>query len=383
MRRPVPPWMSDDLAMLRDAADSLIARDLAPHRERWDEQGVVDRSAFQVLGQAGMLCSGIPEAYGGAGGDHGHEVVVLEALNRAGLGAGLGAGVSVHGMIVAHYILTYGTEEQKRRWLPPMASGEKIGAIAMTEPGTGSDLQAIRTAAYPDGHGYLINGSKTFISNGQNADLIIVVARTRPEDGGKGLSLVMVEADQAEGFRRGRNLAKVGMKAQDTSELFFEDVRVPADNLLGGEEGRGFKQLMVQLAWERLQLAIAAVVNMEEAVRMTTAYVKERQAFGQRLFDFQNTQLAESATVATVARTFVDQLIVQLLAGELDAETAAMAKWWTTEQQCEVVDACLQLHGGYGYMTEYPIARLYADVRVSRIYGGATEIMKSVVARSL
>lgn len=379
------PWTTDELALLREMAARFLTKEMAPHRERWDTDGIVDRSAWRKMGDAGLLCVGIPDVYGGGGGSHAHEIVIAEELARAGLGGGLGTGVNVHCGIVAHYILAYGSEEQKQRWLPPMARGEAIGAVAMTEPGTGSDLQAIRTTAKRDGDTYVINGSKTFISNGQNADVVIVVARTGPAAGAKGISLIVVEAEGAAGFRRGRNLHKIGMAAQDTSELFFDDVRVPAANLLGAEPGHGFAQLMTQLAWERMQMAVNSAVNMEEAVRLTTGYVRERKAFGKPLFDFQNTQfkLAECATIATVARSFVDDLIVRLLAGELDAQTAAMAKLWTSEQQCHVIDECLQLFGGYGYMTEYPIARLYADARVGRIFAGTSEIMKTIIARAL
>lgn len=377
--------MTEELTILREGVAKFVAAEFAPRRERWEHDGLVDRDSWRAAGEMGLLCASIPEEYGGGGGSYAHDLVIQEEFARAGLGSGFGVGIGIHGCIVAHYILTYGTEEQKARWLPAMARGERIGAIAMTEPGTGSDLQAVRTTAVRAGNGYRVSGAKTFISNGQTADLVLTVAKTDPAAGAKGISLVMVETDQAEGFRRGRNLEKIGMKAQDTSELFFDDVFVPAGNVLGGAEGQGFKQLMVQLAWERLQIAVTATVNMEEAVATTLAYVEERRAFGQPLFAFQNTQfkLAECATTATVARTFVDQLIVRLLDGTLDADTAAMAKWWTTDQQCRVVDECLQLHGGYGYMTEYPIARLYADARVSRIYGGATEIMKGIIARAL
>ena len=382
------PWMNEELSLLRDAASRFFAQEMAPQRERWEADGIVDRASWRKMGEAGLLCASIPEAYGGAGGTYAHDIVILEELARAGLAGGLGGGVTVHSGIVAHYILSYGTEEQRLRWLPGLASGEKVGAIAMTEPGTGSDLQAIRTTAKRDGDHFLVDGAKTFISNGQNADYIIVVARTGTEAGAKSMSLIVVEADdagQAQGFSRGRNLHKIGMSAQDTSELFFDGVRVPAGNLLGEVEGQGFTQLMVQLAWERLQLAITAAVSIEEAVRMTTAYTKERKAFGKSLFEFQNTQfkLAECATIATVARTFIDQMIVRLLDGELDAATAAMAKLWTSEQQCQVIDECLQLFGGYGYMIEYPIARLYVDVRIGRIFGGTSEIMKTIIARSL
>lgn len=379
------PWMTQELTLLRDMARRFITKEMAPQRERWDEDGIVDRAAWRKMGEAGLLCASISENYGGGGGTYAHEIVIAEELARAGLAGGLGVGISVHSGIVAHYILAYGSEEQKQRWLPPMARGEKIGAVAMTEPGTGSDLQAVRTTARRDGDHYVIDGSKTFISNGQNADIIVVVAKTDPASKAKGISLIIVEPDEVDGFRRGRNLHKIGMAAQDTSELFFDGVRVPVGNLLGADEGHGFVHLMVQLAWERMQMAVNSAVNMEEAVRLTTEYARERNMFGQSLFDFQNTQfkLAECATIATVARSFVDDLIGRLLAGELDPQAAAMAKLWTSEQQCIVIDECLQLFGGYGYMTEYPIARLYADARVGRIFAGTSEIMKTIIARAL
>jgi len=296
--------------------------------------------------------------------------------------------IAVHSLICAPYILNYGTEAQRHRWLPRMASGEAVCAIAMTEPGTGSDLQAVRTTARRDGDGYCLSGQKTFISNGQHADLVIVVARTGKgtgEEGAKGISLVMVEAAESPGFRRGRNLEKLGQKAADTSELFFDDVFVPAENLIGGEEGQGFYQLMQQLPRERLSVGIMAAAAMDRAIALTVAYVKERRALGKRIADFQNTQfrLAECKTEAHIARVFVDHCVERLIAGNLDAETASMVKWWTSEKQCEIVDACLQLHGGYGYMWEYPITRMYADARVQKIYAGSNEIMKVLIARGL
>jgi acyl-CoA dehydrogenase len=379
------PWMTEELGIVRDQARRFFAREFVPHRERWDDEGVVDRDAWRKAGAAGLLCASIPEAYGGGGGTRAHDIVIAEEIDRAGLAGGFGAGNGVHSTIVAHYILTYGSEEQKQRWLPGMASGELIGAVAMTEPGTGSDLKAVRTAARSDGGDYVISGQKTFITNGQNADLIIVVAKTDPQAGSRGVSLICIEAKEADGFRRGRNLKKIGMHAQDTSELFFDDVRVPKANLLGQVEGEGFKQLMVQLAWERLSCSFGAVHAMENAIRLTAEYVKERKAFGEPLISFQNTQfkLAEAKTHAVIGRTFVDELMVRLLAGTLDPTTAAMAKWWTTDMQGRVVDECLQLFGGYGYMTEYPIARMYTDARVQRIYAGTNEVMKMLIARTL
>ena len=379
------PWIDDELAMLGDHVARFIEREFTPHAQRWRREHQVDRAAWIKAAEAGLLCASIPEAYGGGGGTLAHEAVINQELARAGLAGGFGVGNSVSSAIVAHYILAYGTEAQKQRWLPAMARGARIGAIAMTEPDAGSDLQALRTTAKPVDGGWRLNGQKTFISNGQTADLIVVVARTGDEPGAKGLSLLVVETEQAEGFRRGRNLEKLGMHAQDTSELFFDDVFVPAANLIGEAPGRGFLQLVHQLAWERMVIALTATVNMERAVDLTVAYARERTIFGKPLMGFQNTEfvLAEAKTQATVARTFVNALMVRLLAGELDAATAAMAKLWTTETQCRVIDACQQLFGGYGYMAEYPIAELYADARVSRIYGGASEVMKLIIARTL
>jgi acyl-CoA dehydrogenase len=379
------PWMTEELSILREQVRRFLERELVPHRERWEKEGVVDRATWKKAGAAGLLCASIPEAYGGGGGTRAHDVVISEEIGRLGLGGGFGAGNGVHSNIVAHYLLAYGTEEQKQRWLPGMASGDLIGAIAMTEPGTGSDLQSVRTTAKRDGADYIVNGQKTFITNGQNANLVFVVAKTDMAAAAKGVSIVVVETAKSAGFRRGRNLEKIGMHAQDTSELFFDDVRAPVENLLGGVEGQGFKQLMVQLAWERLSCAFGAVVAMERAVEFTVDYVKERKAFGQPIMGFQNTQfkLAEAKTQAVIARTFVDELMVRLLAGSLDPVTAAMAKWWTTDAQCKVIDECLQFFGGYGYMTEYPIARMYADARVQKIYAGTNEVMKMLIARTL
>jgi len=384
MSRSRSPWIDDELALLQDHVARFVAREFVPHAERWRQDRQVDRAAWLKAGEAGLLCASIPEAYGGGGGTLAHEAVIHQELTRAGLGGGFGAGNSVSSAIVAHYILTYGTEDQKQRWLPRMARGELIGAIAMTEPDAGSDLQAVRTTARPVEGGYRLSGQKTFISNGQTADLIVVVARTGDAHGAKGLSLVVVEA-AAKGFRRGRKLEKLGMHAQDTSELFFDEVFVPARNLIGETPGLGFAQLMHQLAWERMIIALDATVNMERAVQLTVDYVRGRKIFGKPLIEFQNTEfvLAEAKTEATVARTLVDALMVRLLAGDLDGPTAAMAKLWTTETQCRVIDACQQLFGGYGYMAEYPIAQLYADARVSRVYGGASEVMKLIIARTL
>ncbi len=376
------PWMNDELQMLSDAATRFFEKEFIAELPRWNEQGMVDRDAWLKAGAAGLLCTEMPTEYGGGGGDYRHETVIMEAQNRLSLG---GWGNQVHSTIVAPYILHYGSEEQKQRWLPKMASGELIGAIAMTEPDTGSDLQAVKTTALLDGNEYVINGSKTYITNGQTANLIIVVAKTDPKLGAKGISLLVVETDAVEGFERGRNLDKVGLPAADTSELFFNDVRVPAANLLGPEAGRGFGMLMEQLPQERLNIAQAAVVAMERAIEVTLDFVKQRKAFGQTVFDFQNTQfkLAECRTKALVARTFVDNCVLWHLEGKLDATVASMAKYWCTDTQGEIVDECVQLHGGAGYMSEYPIAGMYADARVQRIYGGTNEIMKVLISRSL
>jgi acyl-CoA dehydrogenase len=375
------PWLNDELRMLQDAAKKFFATEFEPHNERWIKQGVVDRDAWRKAGEAGLLCAEIPTEYGGGGGSYLHETVVAEEQLRAGLS---GWGNQVHSQIVAPYIYHYGNEEQRQRWLPHMASGEMVGAIAMTEPDTGSDLQSVRATAIKDGDHYVINGAKTYISNGQNCDLVVVVAKTDPTLGAKGISLVVVETDNP-GFKRGRNLAKLGQSAADTSEMFFEDCRVPQANLLGDEEGKGFVQLMQQLPQERLNIAQAAVVEMERALVTTLDFVRQRKAFGQRVLDFQNTKfkLAECKTEALIARTFVDQCLLKHIDGQLDAVTASMAKYWCTQKQCDIVDECLQLHGGAGYMDEYPISRMYRDARVQKIYGGTNEIMKELISRSL
>ena len=349
---------------------------------KWREAGVVERAMWNEAAEAGLLCLSMPEEFGGAGGDYRHEVVLMEQLGLKGVD---GFGISLHNAIVAPYIKHYGSEEQKQRWLPRLASGELVGAIAMSEPGAGSDLQGVKTTAKKDGNHYRINGQKTFITNGQTANLIIVVAKTDPSLGAKGTSLIVVETEDAPGFERGRNLDKVGQDAQDTSELFFNDVRVPTSNLIGAEEGRGFIQLMEQLPQERLNIAVQGMATIERALEVTIAYVKERKAFGQRLIDFQNTQfkLAECKTEATVARTFVDRLIELHLEKKLDAATASMAKYWVSDLENKIVDECLQLFGGYGFMNEYPIGRMYRDSRVQRIYGGSNEIMKVLIARTL
>lgn len=376
------PWMTEELDTFRDPFRKFLAAELAPRAAEWRRDRMVDRAAWQALGQMGALLPSIPEEYGGQGRTFAYDAAVLEDLER--IVPEIVSGVAVSSAIVAHYIARYGTEAQKHRWLPGMAHGELIGAIAMTEPGTGSDLQQIRTTAKRRGNGYIINGQKTFITNGQSADIILVVARTG-EAGGKGLSLLVLEAAECPGFRRGRKLDKMGLHASDTSELFFDDAAVPPENLVGEAEGQAFPQLMLQLPRERLILAVGAVAAMERAVEMTVSYTKERQAFGKPVFSFQNTAftLAECKTQATVARVFVDWCIGQEIAGELDAVTASMAKWWCTERQARTMDECLQLHGGYGCMDEYPISRMFVDARMQSIYGGTNEIMKLIIARSL
>ena len=375
-------WMTEELDVFRDQFRKFLGKDLAPHAEAWRHQKLVDRSAWRALGEMGALLPSVPQIYGGLGATFAYDAAVIEDIESVVPEAT--AGVSVHSGIVAHYILNYGSEEQKLRWLPKMATGELIGAIAMTEPGTGSDLQAVRTTARKQGNSYVINGQKTFITSGQAADLIIVVARTGGP-GAKGLSLIVLEADGNEGFRRGRNLDKIGLHASDTSELFFDDAVAPPENLLGGDEGNGFAQLMQQLPQERLLLAIAAVASMERAVSLTVDYTRERKAFGQPIIEFQNTafKLAERKTEAMIARVFIDWCVERLVAGELDTVTASMAKWWCSQKQVETADECLQLHGGYGYMQEYPISRMFVDARIQKIYGGTNEIMKLVIAQSL
>jgi acyl-CoA dehydrogenase len=379
---PRPAWMTEDLVLLEEQSRRFLAAKLVPHIERWNEAGMMDRKVWNELGDAGLLCASIPEEYGGAGGTFAHEAVINREFTLAGLDS---IGAPLHSGIVAPYILKYGTEEQKKRWLPKLATGELVGAIAMTEPGTGSDLQGVKASAKKSGNGYVLNGSKTFITNGQHANLVIVVAKTDPAAGAKGVSLMVVETDSAEGFRRGRKLKKLGMDWADTSELFFEDVKLPAEALLGSQEGQGFIQLMQELPQERLIVATAAVGMIERALALTIDYVKERQAFGKKIIEFQNTQfvLAECKSEATIGRVFHDHCVERHIKGELDSATASMAKYWLTDLQNSLVDRCLQLFGGYGYMDEYPISRMYRDARVQRIYAGTNEIMKLLIARSL
>ena len=381
MRPYESPWMNDDLRMLREAASRFVESEMLPKEPQWRAQHHVDHATWRAVGEAGFLLMDVPAEFGGGGGDFRHECVMYEELSRRGI-SGFGQGVH---SIAAHYVLNYGTPEQKTRWLPRMARGELIGAIAMTEPGAGSDLKGIRTRAVRDGADYVVNGSKIFITNGSIATILMLVVRTDPADRRHGLSILMVETEGLAGYRVGRVLDKMGLTAQDTSELFFEDVRVPADCLLGGEEGLGMHQLMGDLPYERLTIAVGGVAAMEGAFAETARYVKERQAFGQSIGTFQNTRfrLAEIATQARVARVFLDRCIEEQVAGTFDSDTAAMAKWWITDLQQKVIDECVQLHGGYGYMNEYLVCRMFADSRVQRIYGGTNEIMKELISRSI
>jgi acyl-CoA dehydrogenase len=369
-----------DHEAFRDSFRRFTEKEIAPFHAEWEEQGYVDREVWRKAGANGFLCMTMPEQYGGASVDKLYSVVQMEELS-AGFYSGIGFGL--HTEIVAPYILRYGTEDQKKRYLPKLASGEMVGAIAMSEPAAGSDLQGVKTTAVRKGDHYVLNGSKTFITNGWHADLVIVVAKTDPEAGAKGTSLLLVERGMP-GFERGKRLKKVGLKAQDTSELFFQDVKVPTDNLLGGE-GRGFICLMEQLPWERLQIAIGAVAAMQSAIDLTLAYVKDRKVFGQPVGAYQNTRykLAELQSEAQVARVFVDKCTELEVQGKLDSATASMAKYWCSDLQNKVIDECVQLHGGYGYMWEYPVARAWADARVQRIYGGTNEIMKELISRSI
>ncbi|WP_374764475.1 acyl-CoA dehydrogenase family protein [Yunchengibacter salinarum] len=374
------PVYDEEHHIFRDSVRKFFQSEATPHRDAWSKAGQVPRGFWNKMGQAGLLCPQLPEEWGGVGGDYRLNCVINEeqAYNRAG-----GAAIAVHSDIVAPYILHYGSETQKKALLPRMVSGEMVGAIAMTEPGTGSDLQAIRTTAREDGDDFILNGAKTFISNGQNCDFVIVVAKTEPEGGAKGTSLIVVEADR-NGFRRGRNLDKIGMHSSDTSELFFDDVRVPKDNLLG-QKNAGFMYLMQELPQERLSIAVIAMAGAQRAFDITLAYCKEREAFGRPIAKFQNTRfkLAEMKTEIDVGWAYTDQCISRLIAGDLDAVGGAEAKLFCSELQGRVADSCLQLHGGYGFMSEYEIAHHFTDARVQRIYGGTSEIMKELIGRSL
>jgi acyl-CoA dehydrogenase len=374
-------WMNEELRILSDAADKFFAAELVPNLEKYIQQKYVDQALWLKAGEYGLLAASIPEEYDGMGGDFSHEAVIFGALGKTG---DLGFGLYVHNIAI-HYILSFATEEQKRLWLPRLATGELIAGICMTEPGTGSDLQAIRTKAVRDGNDYVINGSKTFISNGQVGNFFIVVTKTDVAEGSRGITLFGIETDNLFGFRRGNNLEKLGMKAQDTSELFFEDVRVPVASLMGGEEGKGFAQLMNELPWERLIVAIMSVGASDFAMGETIRYVNERKAFGQPLMQLQNTKfkLAEAKTKLEVSRAFIEKCIGKKLQGSLSAAEASIAKLYATDVQNEIADECLQLHGGYGYMMEYPIAKLFADARAQKIYAGTNEIMKELISRSL
>lgn len=375
------PWMTDDTRIFRRTVRHFVEHELAPHQALWAEQGRPDLSTWTKAGRAGLLLPDVPEAYGGGGGTFAHEAVVVEELASAGIP--FGAGVQ---SIVAHYILAYGSEEQKHTWLPRMASGTLVGAIGMTEPDSGSDLGSLRTLACRVGDDYVINGSKTFITNGWHAGLICLAVRMDPRATGmRALSLLVVETENLPGYQVGQMLHKIGRHPQDTCEIFFDGVRVPARNLLGAGEGRGLFQMMDQLRYERLSIGLAAVAAAESAVEMTTRYGKERQIYGKPLLDLQNTRfkLAECKTEAHIGRVFVDNCIQQHIAGRLDPVSAAMAKYWLTDSQCRIIDECLQLHGGYGYMEEYPIARMWRDSRAQRIYGGTNEVMKEIIGRSL
>lgn len=371
---------SEEHEMFREATRRFIEKEVVPHHAQWEQDGIVDRDLWRKAGAQGLLCCTVPEEYGGPGGDFLHSAIVNEEMARVGA---TGPAFALHSDIIVPYLQAYGSEDQKREWLPKVVSGETVMAIGMTEPAAGSDLQGIKTRADRDGNHFVINGQKVFISNGTIADLYILACKTDPNEGAKGISLILVEGDR-EGFKRGRNLEKIGCKAQDTSELFFEDMRVPITNLLG-QEGRGFAQLMQQLSQERLVVAIRCATAIEAALEETLAYTTERQAFGRRLADFQNTRfkLAEVKTEALATRAFIDQCLALHVKGALSPEMAAAAKLHSTEVLNKVVDECLQLHGGYGYMWEFPIARAWADARMSRIAGGSSEIMKEIISRDL
>ena len=381
---PEPEFMADEeIAIFRDAVGKFYDQHAPAKRvEKWREDGMVEAAFWREAGAAGLLGMTVPVEYGGHGGDFRHDLVVLDQQAAKGVD---GFAASLHNVIILPYVVRHGTEEQKKKWLPRLVTGELISAIAMTEPDAGSDLQNITTTAIKDGNGYRLNGAKTFISSGQLANFIIVVAKTDPKEGAKGISLMCLETEGAEGFRRGKKLDKIGQDAADTSELFFDDVFVPAENVLGGAEGRGFYQLMGELPQERLVIAIGAMSVIERALDTTVEYVKQRKAFGKTVWDFQNTQfvLADLKARATAAKVFVNDCTAKVLRGELDVTTASIAKYWLTELQGEVVDKCLQFHGGWGYINDLAIARMFRDSRVTRIFGGSNEIMKMLIARSM
>jgi acyl-CoA dehydrogenase len=381
---PQPAFMEEEeIAIFADAVGKFYAQHAPEKRvQKWRDEGQVERDFWREAGAAGLLGVSVPTEYGGHGGDFRHDIVVIDQQAKHGVD---GFAASLHNTIILPYLVRHGTEEQKQKYLPKLVTGELVSAIAMTEPGVGSDLQSITTTALRDGNGYRINGAKTYISNGQTADFIVVVAKTDPSERAKGISLMLLETEGAAGFQRGKKLDKIGLDAADTSELFFDNVFVPAENVLGGVEGKGFYQLMGELAQERLVIAMGAATGIEKALDTTVEYVKSRKAFGQTIWDFQNTQfvLADLKARGTAARVFVNDCIAKLLKGELDVATAAMAKYWVTELQGEVVDKCLQLHGGAGYINEYPIAKMYRDARITRIFGGSNEVMKMLIARSM
>jgi len=378
---PKKRWMDSDLELYRDSVRRFVQTEIAAHGEKWAKQQHVDRDVWNKAGALGVLLADVPEEYGGSGGNYAHMAVLFEELGYANDRA---FGAHVHA-IAAHYILNQGTDEQKQKYLPLLASGEMVGAIAMSEPGAGSDLQGVRTRAVRDGDEYVISGSKIFISNGYLADLIVVVTKTNPDAGAKGVSLFLLETKNAKGFKVGRILEKLGQKGQDTCELYFDEVRVPAANLLGGVEGKGFAHLMSELPYERLMLGITAMAVIEHALELTIVYTRDRKAFGKPLIEMQNTRfkLADAKAQAVMARAFVDECIQRMIDGELDTVTASIVKLNLSELECKIIDECLQFFGGYGYMLEYPITQMYADARVQRIYGGASEIMKEIIARSL
>jgi len=380
---PKAGWrLDEEISIFSESIGQFFEKECIPHVQRWRKHGIVPKDMWLKAGEMGILGASVSEDYGGMGGDFRHEAIIAEQMGWKGID---GFGVTLHNGIIAPYIESFGTEEQKQKYLPKIATGKIITAIAMTEPGTGSDLQNIKTTARKNADGYVLNGSKTFISNGQNANLILVCAKTDPSEGAKGVSIMLVETEGADGFERGRNLEKIGQHAADTSELFFNDVQLGPDAVLGDKEGQGFFQLMQKLPQERHIIGVQGMATIERAIHVTVDYVKQRKAFGKTIWDFQNTQfkLAECKTEATVAKVFVDNCTELLLKGELDSATASMSKYWVSDLQCKIVDECLQLHGGYGYMDEYPIAQMYADSRVQRIYGGANEVMKMLIARTM